>query len=539
MPKDPIVLDCTLRDGGYYNDWDFSPELVESYLSAMKAAKVDVVELGFRFFDPKGFNGPFAFTTDEFVDTLVLPESVKIGVMINGSDLRQDVGRQAVLERLFPRHADETRVKLVRIACHYSDLEEAFAAVDWLQGRGYQIGLNLMQIADRSDSEIDRLGSMASQSAVEVLYFADSMGSMTPDDTERVVRQIRQRWTGALGIHTHDNMGMALSNTLRAYECGVSWFDATVTGMGRGPGNARTEELMIEVEERFKRNVNLIPLVRLVRDHFGPMKAEYGWGTNLYYYLAGKRGIHPTFVQEMLNDTRYDSEDILAVLDHLRESGGGTFSVAALESGRRTENNMPYEGGWRPADCLEGRDVLIVGSGPGAMKHRAALESYICKARPVVLALNAEATIDEDLIDFRVASHPIRLMADAEEHVAQSTPLIAPQSRLSDDLRDRLSGKSLCDFEMMVEDGRFEFHETRCVVPSALVLTYVLAIMASGKPDKVMMAGFDGYPRGDDRNDEVEAILRLFGASSDVGRRIYSMTPTRYRGLPVQSVYGY
>ena len=47
------VLDCTLRDGGYYNNWDFSKELIEDYLEAMSAAKVEYVELGFRFFKNK------------------------------------------------------------------------------------------------------------------------------------------------------------------------------------------------------------------------------------------------------------------------------------------------------------------------------------------------------------------------------------------------------------------------------------------------------------------------------------------------------
>ena len=43
-----LILDCTLRDGGYYNDWDYSFDLVKRYCDAMAAAKIDIVELGFR-----------------------------------------------------------------------------------------------------------------------------------------------------------------------------------------------------------------------------------------------------------------------------------------------------------------------------------------------------------------------------------------------------------------------------------------------------------------------------------------------------------
>ena len=78
---------------------------------------------------------------------------------------------------------------------------------------------------------------------------ADSMGGMNPSQTATIVRWLRAGWAGALGVHTHDNLGMALRNTLCAMDEGVTWLDATVTGMGRGPGNARTEELVIEVAE--------------------------------------------------------------------------------------------------------------------------------------------------------------------------------------------------------------------------------------------------------------------------------------------------
>jgi len=45
------ILDCTLRDGGYYNNWDFSNSLINKYLKSMSSAGVEYVELGFRSFD--------------------------------------------------------------------------------------------------------------------------------------------------------------------------------------------------------------------------------------------------------------------------------------------------------------------------------------------------------------------------------------------------------------------------------------------------------------------------------------------------------
>ena len=67
------ILDCTLRDGGYYNNWDFNDSIVKKYLSAMSTAKVDIVEIGFRSLPQKKILGKFAYSEDDFLNSLSLP----------------------------------------------------------------------------------------------------------------------------------------------------------------------------------------------------------------------------------------------------------------------------------------------------------------------------------------------------------------------------------------------------------------------------------------------------------------------------------
>jgi len=531
----PLLLDCTLRDGGYYNAWDFTPELVDDYLSSMKAGAVDIVELGFRFLKNDGFKGAYAYTTDEFLQGIEIPDGLIIGVMINGADLCTDQGVGGALETLFPAPADDSSVKLVRLACHYHELPQAMEAAEWLSARGYRVGINLMQISDRSESEIEALGSRASNAPIDVLYFADSMGSMTPEDVSRIVGWFRKAWNGALGIHTHDNMGLALSNTLRAAEEGVTWLDATVTGMGRGPGNARTEELLVEAPTLTGRQHNLVPLMRLIRRHFGPMKIDFGWGTNPYYYLAGKYGIHPTYIQEMLGDARYDEEDILAVIDHLRTEGGKKFSFDHLSDAQHYYRGRP-QGSWPPVKEFEGREVLILGAGNGVVAHRSALEALIRRRQPVVLALNTQSAIDQTLIDLRIACHPVRLLADLDHHQDLPQPLITPASMLPESIRGDLGNKSVLDFGLGLKKGGFEFHSTYCLAPNLLVLSYALAAVTTGKAASIMMAGFDGYAPGDMRNVEMEAMLSAF-ARSDAPVQPVSITPSRYKNLTSRSLY--
>lgn len=530
-----FFLDCTLRDGGYYNNWDFPKDLTSKYLKAMHEVGVNVIELGLRSLKNNDFRGASAYTTDSFIHSLDIPDTLSIGVMINAAELLEpEKSLESYLEKLFPETAS-SRISLVRIACHVHEFSRALPAVTWLKKQGYQVGFNLMQVANRSEGEIKTLAKLAAKYPLDVLYFADSMGSMTPDQTAQIIHWLRSEWRGALGIHTHDNLGLALSNTLRALDEGVTWVDATVTGMGRGPGNARTEELAIEIAARRCKPINLIPLMALLREYFKPMQAKYGWGTNPYYYLAGKYGIHPSYIQEMLSDSRYGEEDVLAVIEHLRNEGGKKFSLDTLDAARHFYRGIPA-GQWAPDTLFFGRDVLLLGTGPGVANHRQALECYIRRSKPLVMALNTQSAIEAEMIDVRVACHPVRLLADCEAHINLPQPLITPRSMLPREVQNALANKEVLDFGLNIKTNTFAFDSKHCTVPTSLVVAYALAVATSGKANRILMAGFDGYPGDDPRNQDTNQLLRQYQETPN-SIPLLCITPTRY-DINCQSIYG-
>ena len=528
------LIDCTLRDGGYYNAWDFKPSLIDGYLKSMAAINVGYVEIGFRSFEARGFKGAAAYSTDEWIRSLPVPAGLRMGVMVNASEIvNHPEGVIPALKKLF-RPANESPVALVRLACHIHEFEAALPGCEWLKQQGYKVGINLMQIADRAPAEVEEIAKAASKWTLDALYFADSMGSMTPRQTAEIIQTLRKHWKGALGIHTHDNMGFALSNSIRAVEEGVTWVDGTVTGMGRGPGNVKTEYLAIEFAEMIGGDVNVTPLLEVIKRHFAPMQVAYGWGSNPYYFLAGKYGIHPTYVQEMLSDPRYSEEDLLAVIDYLKSAGGKKFNAATMEAAKNFYSGEP-RGSWMPATLMAGRDVLILGTGPGIAEHRAAIEAFITKAKPVVISLNTQTEIHESLIDLRAACHPVRLLADCAAHSLLPQPLITPSSMLPKQVVNALSGKSLLDFGIAVESEKFVFSRTHATLPTSLVIAYSLAVATSGEARKVYLAGFDGYPDGDRRNQEMDDLLKLYRVSQGA-LPLISITPTKY-AIDKASVY--
>ncbi len=527
-------IDCTLRDGGYYNNWNFSRELIIEYVSAMAAVSVDLVELGFRSFETEGYRGPCAYTSDRFLQSLALPDGIKIAVMVNAAELvNHQMGASKAVALLF-RRRDDSSVSMVRIACHVHEVAATLPACDWLVQAGYRVGLNLMQVADRSEDELENIAALVCGHDIEVLYFADSLGSLNPGQTARIIRAFRRRWTGPMGIHTHDNMGLALSNTMRAIEEGVDWVDSTVTGMGRGPGNAQTEYLVIELERLTGRRLKLSPLLTLISKHFAPMKNQYKWGQNPFYYLAGQYGIHPTFLQEMLSDSRYSDEDILSVIEHLRKAGGKKYNASVLEQGRQRFGSASA-GTWRPAELLASREVLIIGSGPSAVAHREALEQYIREFNPIVVALNTQSPIDTSLITIRTACHPVRLLVDSDVYRDFPQPLVVPVSSLDEKVRESLAKTQLYDFGLIIEPKTFKFNDTDAVVPSSLVIAYTLALCASGCAKRVLLTGFDGYAHGDTRNAEMEEIFSIYQTTAGTPP-VVSITPTAY-SIPATSIY--
>jgi 4-hydroxy 2-oxovalerate aldolase len=118
------VLDCTLRDGGYYNNWDFPSDVVQAYLKAVAEAKIDYVELGLRDFPKDDFLGAYAYTTEAYLNAIELPLGPVYGVMVNAKTiLSSSLTIIEAIDLLFVS-ASASKISLVRIAAHFSEVEQ-------------------------------------------------------------------------------------------------------------------------------------------------------------------------------------------------------------------------------------------------------------------------------------------------------------------------------------------------------------------------------------------------------------------------------
>lgn len=517
------ILDCTLRDGGYYNDWRYPRPLVAAYLHAMAAAKVDVVEIGFRNFAKNRFLGPYAFSTDDFLGTLPLPAGVELAVMADAKEL---IGRAGSVDALFRPKADSP-VSLVRIAAHFAEVPKCAGIVARLKALGYRVGFNLMQAGGRSAAEIAAAARQVSGwDAVDVLYFADSLGNMEAQAIKDTVAALKGGWSGPVGVHAHDNMGHALTNNLAALDAGATWLDATILGMGRGAGNTRTEHLLLELVRRGLGDYRPEALFPLVLGDFERLRAQYRWGAGLLYYLSAAYGIHPTYVQVMLSDDRYRKEDIVAGLAYLRDSGGASFSQARLETALRPAEER-LAGSWTATGWAKGRTVLIVAPGPGAHEHAEALAAFVARHKPLVLALNAKAALPAAMIDAYCTCDPARLAVEAGMYRDLKRPVAVPVSALTPAARARMDGVTLLDYGLIVASNRFAADATECTVPRRLAAAYALALANAAGASRILLAGFDGFDPAEPRHLAMAEVFELYGRAPNLAPLV-AVTPTNF-----------
>jgi 4-hydroxy 2-oxovalerate aldolase len=327
------IIDCTLRDGGFHTGWHFSPSLVAMYLDALHASGIRNVEIGYRFHRRDEKSSPFAHSTDEFLSSLNIHRDIHVGVMINAGDFMGG-GRTEVraIRRMFLQSGPHP-ISFVRIAAQIGEVAAANELRSELVGLGYRVHLNLMRMSSlRCKSGWEEL-DLAAIEAFGDITLADSFGEMLPADVYPIIQRMRLLTDAILGVHMHDNMGLALANTIAAIEAEVDSIDATVAGIGRGAGNVKTEAI-----------AGLLPLIsgsgvgggpdadrlNTLACEFEELQSQHRWGPSDYYFVGALNGIHPTYIQCLCDGDVIGGERILAAVRFLGESGASVFSTDRL-----------------------------------------------------------------------------------------------------------------------------------------------------------------------------------------------------------------
>jgi 4-hydroxy 2-oxovalerate aldolase len=501
---------------------DLSMSTLNSYFLATVNAGIDVADIGTRSVscskrDPQAFS-----LTDNDLEELFIPSALTIGVSIRAQDLVATPDLIDIIDRLFPVNARNSKVGLVRIDCHQSELVEIISVTKLLEAKGFQAGINLLYATDWQEEQINQICRLSEAWPISVINIVDSLGVLRPESVTELISVFRAEWSGHLGFRARDNMRLALLNTLTAIDEGVTWIDSSIDGIGKGAGNTRTEELVIEARLGLK--PDLASLLKFSKTHIKPLKQAKAWGTNPLYYFAGMHRIDSAIIEELEEDCRFNDESIMTALTELRDG-----MVKGLDFCRKQDIDSLYRasplGSWHPVDLISGREVLFLGHGSGVHDHKTELEAYITKSNPVVISLAPKPVIEFSLVDAFIVCHPLVILANIESYVSGSCPVIMPASMLPQAIAQALDGLDIYDYGLSIQENTFECKEAFCTVPVFLDLAYCLAAATSGRSKRILIAGFDGFPPEEPRSGDTGHVLSMYQQVVE-SAPLFSLTPT-------------
>lgn len=297
------VLDATIRDGGLCNNFEFTDEFVTALYKTNVKSGVDYMEFGYRasknLFDPEKF-GKWKFCSEEDIRKIVGDNvsDMKIAVMA-------DVGRCDFKTDFIPKK--DSVIDMVRVACYIHQIPSAIEMIEYFHNLGYETSCNIMAVSQANSEQIDEALEMLGNTSVDVIYLVDSYGSLYPETAAMYAKkylEAGEKFGKSIGFHAHNNQNLAFANTIEALSYGVSYLDATASGMGRGAGNCAMELLL-----GFLKNpkYNLYSLLTFLEKYIIPLK-ESGvvWGYDIQYMLTGQLNRHPREAIAFTEEKRTD-----------------------------------------------------------------------------------------------------------------------------------------------------------------------------------------------------------------------------------------
>ena len=228
------LLDASLRDGGHRTNFHFTDDELKGFLPLLDHSGIEYIEIGYR-------NGSLHFIEglgragwchkDYLLFCRDLLNKAKMAVMAHPHNVTQDD-----LQEL-----KNCGVVLLRICIARGELPVALPLIKMAQDLGLMVSVNFIHISYYTNAELDEVVGIASNHQPDIIYFADSNGSLLPSRTKEIYNRYLSTISIPFGFHAHDNIGLAQTNALAALDSGVRFIDASLAGMGKGIGNLKTE----------------------------------------------------------------------------------------------------------------------------------------------------------------------------------------------------------------------------------------------------------------------------------------------------------
>ncbi len=514
-----MLLDCTLRDGGYNNDWRFGHDALIGVFERIVSAGVDFLEVGFldqrRAYDP---------------DRSIFPDTESVSRTFGGLD-HADTRLVAMIDfgtcdisHIQPRK--ETCLDGIRVIFKKHLREPAMAFCRQLKELGYTVFSQLVSITSYTDEELADLVRLVNDVKPYAVSIVDTYGLLHKGNLYHYYEMLERLVDKdvAIGYHSHNNFQLAYANSIELIERHRSsgrtlLCDGSLFGMGKGAGNAPIELLCMYLRDNLGKSYHVSQLLEAIDANILPLYNKYHWGYSLKAFVAASNDCHPNYVSYLVDKKTLSVKSVNEILSRLQGEKKLLYDSEYIEQlyldyqRHAWDDSHAYE---VLAAHLAGKKVLILGPGKTIVSERQRIDDYIRTSKPYVISINyLPEGIPVNAL-FLTNSKRYNQQVSAITARAASVKLIATSNltRTKGDFDFTFDYESLVDRDAVFIDNSF---------------IMMLKVLRGARVGDVAMAGFDGYSeghgnyyasemeydflknRGAEINDYVDKILPVLG----------------------------
>lgn len=383
------LLDCTLRDGGYINDWRWGYNRAREVISSLIMSGVDIVEVGFLR-DVEGYD-PDVTVCDRIAGlNKLLPDDPHYEGMFAAMAMQSDYD----ITKLTPY--DGTGIEMIRVTAHDHDLSEGLGFAKAVKDRGYKLSINPINIMGYRDDEILWILDQVNEIQPYQFSIVDTFGSMKRRDLDRIVSLVDHNLDRSIrvALHLHENMSLSCSLAQRFIDKDLKrpvTIDASLMGMGRIPGNLPIELIADYLNDHCDKAYDIDHMMDAIQEHIAPLKGDARWGYTPAYFLSARFNLHRNYAEYYLKKGDLTNRDINHILAGIERKKATVFDAgyADVLYDRYKDNMIDDTSAMNALEKrLSGRSILLLAPGPSIVTYKELVDRYILDMHPLIISVN-------------------------------------------------------------------------------------------------------------------------------------------------------
>jgi 4-hydroxy 2-oxovalerate aldolase len=313
------ILDCTLRDGGFANDFNFGCRNITDIIQKLYNAHIDIIELGFLESNKNNDDNSSIYPTFEALEILLSTQNIKT----NSQQFAVMITYPAFPIELLPAKTFSVKCDAIRVIIRYSELKGSLDFCRQIAKKGYKVFIQPAITMRYSRNELQQLFDTANEIDAYALYIVDSYGYMHERDVIEYYKIFDSSLKSSIkiGFHAHNNLNLAFSNALGFLEHQTSReiiIDSCLLGMGQGSGNLQTEVFVDFINKTMNTSYDydaILDACELVEKYYGSTQ----WGYSIVDVLAAINKTSYKYSRVLRSDYNLSYVEINRLLKNIPE----------------------------------------------------------------------------------------------------------------------------------------------------------------------------------------------------------------------------